>query len=155
MERLVFLVQHGEAKPEAEDPERHLKDIGKEETKLVATLLSKISLKPKVIIHSGKVRARETAEILADALEPENGILEGEGLSPLDDPLLWAKRLENEDGVMIVGHLPHLSKLASLLVVGNQDIEVVKFRYSSCLVLTREDKFRIRLFITPEIVRMI
>lgn len=151
MSKLIFLVQHGEAKSEAEDPERHLKEVGKEETRRVASILSRMSLKPSIIIHSGKARAKETAEILAEVLKPEKGIIEGDNLAPLDDPSIWAKRLESEEGVMIVGHLPHLSKLTSLLLVGNQDVEIVKFRYSSCLVIAREDKFRISLFITPEV----
>ncbi|MEN2998799.1 MAG: phosphohistidine phosphatase SixA [Brevinematia bacterium] len=151
MERVIFLVQHGEAKSESEDPERHLNEVGKEETRKVGILLSKTPLRPSLIVHSGKARAKETAEILAELLKPERGVVEGENLSPLDDPLTWAKRLENEDKIMIVGHLPYLSKLTSLLLVGDQNVEVVKFRYSSCLVLAKEDKFRIKLFVTPEV----
>ncbi|MCX8028412.1 MAG: hypothetical protein N2712_00245 [Brevinematales bacterium] len=40
-------------------------------------------------------------------------------MSLLDDPPSWAKRLEIEDKIIIVGHLPYLSKLASLLIVGS------------------------------------
>ncbi|MCS7298774.1 MAG: phosphohistidine phosphatase SixA [Spirochaetia bacterium] len=149
--RLIFLVQHGEAKSEDEDPERHLKDIGKEKTRKVADILYGMSLRPRVIVHSGKARARETAEIMAEVLKPEKGIVEEKGLSPLDDPSSWARRLESEQGVMIVGHLPYLSKLTSLLLIGNQDVEIVKFTYSSCLVIVKEEKFRISLFITPEV----
>jgi len=51
---------------------------------------------------------------------------------------------------MLVGHLPHLSKLTSLLLINDENREIVKFRYSSCLILSREEKnFYIKLFITP------
>ncbi|MEO0263154.1 MAG: phosphohistidine phosphatase SixA [candidate division WOR-3 bacterium] len=153
MENIFFLVQHGEAKPEIEDPERHLTDKGKEESEKVANFLLKINLKPDIIIHSGKIRAKETAEIFSKILNPEKGVIQGENLSPLDDPEFWAKRLKIEkDKIMLVGHLPHLSKLTSLLLINNKNKEIIKFRYSSCLIISREDEnFYIKLFITPEI----
>ncbi|MEN3046965.1 MAG: phosphohistidine phosphatase SixA [Candidatus Hydrothermales bacterium] len=155
MERLFFLVQHGEAKSEIEDPERHLTEKGKEESKKVAEFLLNINLKPDLIIHSEKVRARETAEIFSKILNPPKEIIQGENLLPLDSPVFWAERLrEEESNIMLVGHLPHLSKLTSLLIVNNQDKEIIKFRYSSCLILLREEKkFYVKLFITPEIAR--
>ncbi|MEN3044841.1 MAG: phosphohistidine phosphatase SixA [Candidatus Hydrothermales bacterium] len=155
MEKLFFLVQHGEAKSEAEDPERHLTEKGKEESKKVAELLLKTNLKPDLIIHSEKVRAKETAEIFFKILNPQKGIIQGENLLPLDSPQFWAKKLkEEENNIMLVGHLPHLSKLTSLLIINDEDKEILKFRYSSCLILLREEKkFYIKLFITPEIAR--
>ncbi len=147
----IFLVQHGEAKSDTEDPERHLKDKGKEESKRVAEFLLRINLKPDIIIHSGKVRARETAEIFAKILNPPQGVIQGENLSPLDSPKFWAEKLKEEEGIMLVGHLPHLSKLTSLLLVNDENEEIVKFRYSSCLVLLKErERFYIKAFILPE-----
>lgn len=153
METLFFLVQHGEAKSETEDPERHLKDKGKEESEKVANFLLKKNLIPDIIIHSSKIRAKETALIFAEILNPIKGVIQGENLSPLDNPEYWVKRLKiEENNIMIVGHLPHLSKLTSLLLVNDENKEIVKFKYSSCLILSREEeKFYIKLFITPEI----
>lgn len=153
MERLFFLVQHGEAKSEVEDPERHLTCKGKEESKKVAKFLLKTNLKVDIIIHSPKIRAKETALIFADILNPPRGVIQGENLSPLDSPEFWAEKLKvEENNIMLVGHLPHLSKLVSFLLTKDENKEIVKFRYSSCLVLLREEKnFYIKIFITPEI----
>jgi len=55
---------------------------------------------------------------------------------------------------MIVGHLPHLSRLTSLLVMGNPNIRIVEFRYSSVLKLTRTNEgWVISWFITPGLVQ--
>lgn len=154
MEVLFYIVQHGEAKSKEEDPERHLTEKGKEETRKVAEYLSKKGIKPYLIVHSGKTRAKETAEIFAEYLKPEKGVIEGKNLSPLDSPSYWAKELKKENlSLMLVGHLPHLSELVSLLTAHNSEIEIIKFRYSSCIALSRENGiFRIKWFIIPEII---
>ena len=62
------------------------------------------------------------------------------GLSPNDDVTLVAASLPGEQGsIMLVGHLPHLSRLVSLLVTGNPEINVVRFRNAGivCLAQTR------------------
>lgn len=154
METLFYLIQHGEAKSKEEDPERHLTEKGKEESKKVAKFLSEKGIKTDVIIHSGKTRAEETAKIYAEYLKPDKGILKGENLSPLDDPSFWAEKLKKEnDSIMLVGHLPHLSKLLSLLITGNPEKEILKFRYSGCVAVLRENEnFKIKWFIIPEII---
>jgi phosphohistidine phosphatase len=76
-----------------------------------------------------------------------------DGLNPNDDPTIWLKRLEEIDNIMLVGHLPHLSKLTSLLIFGSQEVETVKFRYSAPLCLVRQEKnWSIIWYITPEII---
>lgn len=153
METIFYLVQHGEAKSKEEDPERHLTEKGIEESKKVAYHLSEKRVKPDIIIHSGKTRAKQTAEIYAEYLKPEKGVLKGENLAPLDDPTIWADKLKKEHtSVMLVGHLPHLSKLLSLLLTGNSEAEIAKFKYSCCVAISREENFKIKWFITPEIV---
>ncbi len=148
----IFLVQHGEAYNEAEDPERRLTRRGVEETRAVAGHLAKVGVKVEAIYHSGKKRAEQTASIFAEFLGPARGIFQVEGLNPLDDPSYWAGRLTGMDGVMLVGHLPHLGRLASLLVVGDPDKAVVKFRYSAVLCLAREGStWHVKWYLTPEL----
>ena len=64
----LYLVQHGEAKSEKEDPDRSLTDRGTAEIRAVAEAAKRAGLKPAQIYHSGKTRAQQTADILADAL---------------------------------------------------------------------------------------
>lgn len=146
----VYLVQHGKAYDESVDPERSLTPEGLEETRRVARLLAKIGARPAKIYHSGKKRARQTAEVLGQALGAP--VEEAPGLGPNDDPAPWRDALNRAaEDVMIVGHLPHLSRLASALLVGDPAKEVVRFRYSAVLKLERAEAWRIAWLITPDL----
>ncbi|HDD66024.1 MAG TPA: phosphohistidine phosphatase SixA, partial [Nitrososphaeria archaeon] len=60
----VYLVQHGEAKREEEDPARPLTEEGKREVEDVARFLAELGVRVDRILHSGKLRAAQTANIL-------------------------------------------------------------------------------------------
>ena len=152
----VYLVQHAQAKSEQEDPERPLSEKGWSDIKKVAAFVAKKgNISVKDIFHSGKTRAQQTAEVLAEQLNPSMGISETDGLKPLDDPSTWADRLaaKTED-IMLVGHLPHLSKLAALLLCQDAEKEVVEFRMGGIVCLGREESgsWSIRWMITPNIL---
>jgi phosphohistidine phosphatase len=135
----LYLVQHGPAKAEDEDPERPLTDQGLADVGRVARLaVERLGVRPARVVHSGKTRAHQTAAVWAGLLgvEPEPG----EDLAPKDDPAAWAERLGGEAGdIMLVGHLPHLARLAALLVTGDSDRPVVEFRPGGLVVLDRTD----------------
>jgi phosphohistidine phosphatase len=107
-------------------------------------------------LHSGKVRARETAAIMASRLHPKLELRESPGLDPLDDPTSMANQIrETKEDLLITGHMPHLGKLLSLLVVGNQSIPVVNFQQASvvCLEKDETDRWSIVWALVPEIMR--
>ena len=80
------------------------------------------------IYHSGILRAKETAEILAKYLMPPSGVKAIAGLLPEDDPLAGKAELEAAtDPIMLVGHLPYMSRLAALLVRGDREATVINF----------------------------
>jgi phosphohistidine phosphatase len=149
----LYLVQHGEAKPEAEDPERPLTAQGEEEVRGVARAAKRLDIQPSKVYHSGKRRARETAEIIANALKlPAES---AQGLNPLDDVREWAERVSRETkDLMIVGHLPFLEKLTSLLLCDNENARLVLFHYGGIVRLDRkEDRgWAVRWILTPEMV---
>ncbi len=147
----IYLVQHGKAYTKEEDPERRLTEEGVKETEKIAKYLYEVGVKPRKIFHSGKKRAQMTAEILAKYLEVED-VEETEGINPLDEPDIIIEKLKDiEYDVMIVGHLPHLSKLTSRLV--NTEDEIVKFRYSGVLSLRKTDEgYKIEWYITPDLI---
>jgi phosphohistidine phosphatase len=71
----------------------------------------------------------QTARILADRLKPQRGFTEIDGLAPLDDPEVWASRLGSiAEDTMLVGHLPHLAKLACNLLCGNSEKMCIDFK---------------------------
>lgn len=149
----VYLVQHAEAKSEEEDPRRPLTEKGKEEARRVAALLARAGAHVERIVHSGKLRAQQTAEIFAEALKPPKGVEHADALEPLADPRVWAERLAKADeDLMIVGHLPHLSKLAGLLLAGSERAEPVKFRKGGAVCLERGEggKWTLTWAVWPE-----
>jgi len=150
----LFLVQHGEAKSKEEDPERPLTDRGKEEVKKVASFLAQVGLKVNQIRHSGKKRAEETAHILSDQILPTSGVMAIQGLAPNDNVTSVAEVLQLESKpVMLVGHLPFMSRLASLLLAGDEEKSVVRFRMGGCICLKRENgDWSLQWAVTPELL---
>lgn len=138
----VYLVQHGQAKLEVEDPERPLTEKGKADVQTVAQYIARLGIKISCILHSGRLRARQTAQILAQYLLPPKGVIEQTGLGPLDNPR-EAKDLilQAEEPLMIVGHLPHLSRLVSLLIVDDPGKEIISFTMGGVVCLGRSDNY--------------
>lgn len=150
----LYLVQHGEAKSEAEDPQRSLTERGQKDVERIAAWASRIGLRVTQIRHSGKWRAEQTATILANYLKPPAGAVAVTGLAPNDDvfPVATALRQETEP-LMLVGHLPFLSRLASLLLVGDQDRPLVRFRMGGIVCLEREhDQWSVAWSVPPDLI---
>ena len=149
----VYLVQHGIPKPEEEDPQRPLSDRGVEEVKRMAEHLARAGIRVARVYHSGKLRARETAEILAERLDVER-LEEAQGLKPLDAPALWAERLGNTSSdTMLVGHLPHLQKLSSLLLAGDPEKRIISFRQGGVVCMEKDNEgWAIKWIVNPEII---
>jgi phosphohistidine phosphatase len=133
----LYLVQHGEAKSEEEDPERPLTDRGAGGVRRVADLAREVGgVAVERVVHSGKTRARQSAEIWGQVLRVP--VVEEEGLAPLDDPSVWGTRLaKGEQDLMLVGHLPHLGRLASLLLAGESERPLIAFRQGGLVGLER------------------
>ncbi len=135
----LYLVQHGEAMSEAEDPTRPLTAGGRQEVQRVSAVAARLGLRPAAIRHSGKRRAAETAEILAAALGVREHVVAVTGMAPNDDVRPIAATLDTApQPLMLVGHLPFLSRLASLLLVGDPERTLVRFRMGGILCLSRD-----------------
>ncbi|MBW1990743.1 MAG: phosphohistidine phosphatase SixA [Deltaproteobacteria bacterium] len=149
----LYLVQHAEAKSEAEDPRRDLTDKGRAEVAKVANFLEPLNLNLSRVLHSGKTRAQSTADILAASLKPAGGVAQTDGLAPLDDPQVWADRvLGLAEDTMLVGHLPHLARLASLLLCGDPEKGAVNFKMGGVVCLSRspEGRWGLEWMVVPE-----
>ena len=152
---LIYLVQHADAKREEEAPSRPLSEKGLKDIEKVASYVSKLNIKVHKIFHSSKLRAKQTAEVLSENLKPVIGISGVDGLAPLDDPQIWVERLKNiPDDVILVGHLPHLAKLSSLLLCGNAEGNIVSFKMAGIVCLKRDDAaaWSVQWMLTPEVV---
>lgn len=151
----LYLVQHGEAKKKEEDPARPLSETGLKNIGKTSSYLSGLNVKIDEIFHSGKLRANQTAEVLAEALKPEKGLSKTDGIAPMDDPAIWAERLKGiNNNIILVGHLPHLSKLASLLLCGDADKTIVEFKMAGVVCLRKCDaeEWSLHWMLIPEII---
>jgi phosphohistidine phosphatase len=152
----LYLVQHGEAWSKEHDSERSLSEGGTEAVNDVNNFLEEnCRIEVDTIHHSGKMRALETADILAKSVAAANGMKESEGLAPMDDPSIWANKLKGmHQNVMLVGHLSHLSKLAGLLLTGDAANEPVLFHNGGivCLFRDADNRWMIDWVVIPEIL---
>jgi phosphohistidine phosphatase len=151
----LLLVQHGQAKIEAEDPARSLNVIGIESAEKVAKWLHVSGVEVTEIRHSGKRRAEQTASIFAEHLSPRKGVTATSGLNPMDDVRRVADELREHSGsLMLVGHLPFMSRLTGLLVAGDPECEVVRFRNAGVVCLREyEGHWSVDWVVVPSLVK--
>ncbi len=136
----LYLVQHGEAKSEQQDPSRPLTERGQQDVQRVARAAARMGVAVSTVYHSGKLRAQQTAEILARELRVQAPPSKMDGLAPNDDPgVAWQAVASLGSPAVLAGHLPHLSRLASLLVVGDASRDIIAFRMGGMVCLTRGD----------------
>jgi phosphohistidine phosphatase len=150
----LYLVRHGEAVDEREDPMRPLNPRGRDEVAATARVAGVLGLDVARIVHSGKLRARQTAEIWAAALERKK-IEEYAELEPMADPEHAVAYVnEAHESLMLVGHLPHLSRVLSALVIGDPDKELIAYPTGGVAALARQDgSWRIKWLLTPRLAR--
>jgi phosphohistidine phosphatase len=152
---LLYLVQHAEAKSEAEDPQRDLTEKGKLDIEAVSHHLKRLQVQVRQIYHSGKTRARSTANILGNHLQPPAGVSEAPGLAPMDEPEIWAERIAKMDeDILLVGHLPHLGRLTALLMTGDKEKSVINFQMGGAVRLRKmaAGQWAVDWMIVPEII---
>ena len=130
----LYLMQHGEALSKEKDPSRSLSAKGVDDVRRVSELLRRLNINAEQILHSGKTRALQTAQILKESTASAATVMEAKGLLPMDEPEIWLARLAGMgSNVILVGHLPHLGRLARLLVCGNKEKDVISFE-TGCMV---------------------
>ena len=134
----LLLVQHGKSLPKDKDPAKGLSEEGISEVEHIAGIAKKSGVNVRRIMHSGKKRALQTAEIFASALKPDGGIQEIEGINPLDDVAVFADKIEVGDNLMLVGHLPFMERLTSHLITGSIEKPVFKFQNGGILCMDKD-----------------
>jgi phosphohistidine phosphatase len=150
----LYLVRHGESVAPEIDPNQPLSEKGIKETEAVARLLKQASLEIDEIMHSTKMRAKQTAEILGKALAFELTLIQREGLKPMDPVEPIVSELGTLDrNVMLVGHLPFLEKLLTLLLMGKEGPSPVNLCGSCviCLETNHGQLWQIAWAVSPEL----
>jgi len=134
----LYLVQHGQSLTKEIDPNRALSSEGRKEIVKVAKFASNERIKISTIYHSGKLRASQTAELFSEHLKIDN-IEELNGLSPLDDVKSFVDTFHFTDKSMIIGHLPFMNHLTSLLITGDQNKSVIQFQNAGIICLDQDE----------------
>jgi phosphohistidine phosphatase len=103
-------------------------------------MAQKMDVSVTEIRHSGKTRARQTAGILGNYVEPQKGVREAEGLGPVDDVQPIGDQItQDQQDVMLVGHLPFMERLAGYLLTGDADQKVIDFQNAGIVSLALEE----------------
>ena len=144
-------------------------------TKRIASVLSLIKVvrrcvrSPKDCVHLGVefdlilsspyVRARETAEIVADIFKMKKKIAFSENLIPMGDPELLIPEVNEKysvDSIALVGHEPHLSTLVGVLTTENTKLDITLKKGGVCYLSTddlhHEHRATLEWLLTPGIL---
>jgi phosphohistidine phosphatase len=143
---MIYIMRHGLAEdptPKSDDGVRKLTAKGAEKIRKAAAGMRAIGLAFEMILSSPIPRAMETAEIVANEL--------GGSVKPRATPELTtgsspAKALEAiaklhlPEEVLIVGHEPTLSRLASLLLSGSSESVGIRLKQGGVIALEIPDR---------------
>ena len=149
----LYLVQHGDAVSKDINSERPLSDMGKQDIARLASLIKHAAIRVERVVHSGKLRAQQTAEQLATVMAPGVSLATSEQMHPNDEVknFDWHSLSGGQD-LLLVGHLPFMAKLVSHLLSGAENTLLVAFQPGTmvCLELLQDSSWQINWMIRPE-----
>jgi phosphohistidine phosphatase len=152
---MLYLIQHAKAASKEEDPQRQLTEEGQRDIRRVAEFIAPLNLCVDYLWHSGKKRAEQTAETLAEVIKINKEHAARDGLGPNDDVTVLKDELSvSQLDIMVVGHLPFLAKLASLLLAGSELAGTIAFKNAGVVCLNRDEHnhWQLDWMIIPEIL---
>ena len=126
--KTLLVLRHAKSSwddPALDDHERPLNKRGQRDAPRMGALVREYGLVPDVVISSDALRARLTAEAVAETARYTGEILLDPDLymaGPADILSLLPRVRENADTVMIVGHNPGLEQLVEQLTGERQDL---------------------------------
>ena len=124
----LYLMRHGPYLSKLDDPEEGLSPWGQEVVRKVSRDLKDLGLSPDLVLTSPKKRAKETAAIAAQELGyPLDKILETKLVKSMTPPEETVQYLNGLKGgsILSVGHLPSVRLVASLLLCGNHELDML------------------------------
>ncbi len=150
----LYLVQHGDALAKDVDSDRPLSNVGHAEVGQLAELLTG-HMSVSRVLHSGKTRAQQTAEIFTAIIAGEFPVEAISGIGPNDPVEKFANQLMDwDEDILVIGHLPFMARLVSLLVTGSEDMGVISFTPGSIVYLESIDDghFQVQWMLRPELL---
>ena len=162
----IYLVRHGIAvdigtHDVTRDQDRMLSDEGLRRTRWAALGIKELCGRVPRVISSPLIRAKETAEIMAEVLGSAQTVEVCLELAPAGDLTRLIGQLEfmGPDSVMLVGHMPDLGKLASMLLSGTHHLNI-EFKKGACCFISfpgavRPGQGRLEWLMQPKALRSI
>jgi phosphohistidine phosphatase len=128
----LYIIRHAiavdEGLPEyGDDSQRPLTDKGKKKMRQIAKGLRTLGVDFDLVLSSPYLRAKETAEILADVFKVKEDVALSDNLTPMGDPDLLISEMNEKyraNSVALVGHEPQLTSLIGLLVSENAGMDI-------------------------------
>jgi phosphohistidine phosphatase len=115
----TVLVHHADAVGPEVDPQRPLSSVGLRRAQALAERVHARGFVPEAIWHSGKLRARQTAEPFWRLCNPFAAFKMVRGLSPGDPPeIIRTALLGDSRAILLVSHMPLLPSLLQALTGG-------------------------------------
>lgn len=148
----LYLIQHGLSLPEEKDPDKSLSPEGREQTQKIANFLKEKNINFNLLWHSTKLRATQTAQIILNHISCTE-VQERNDLNPTDPVEKFPEEiLSMSNDLMIVGHLPFLQKLASLLLTRLEKYQFISFKNSGVICFEYSDTWKIVWMIIPDLI---
>ncbi len=137
--------------PKETDPERALSEQGIRDIRILALHMQNMGVQLTNIFHSGKLRAEQSARLIAATLAPELEPLATEGLCPNDDPCVVVGDIEQmTDNILIASHMPFVSRLCSILLTGASDAEFASMPGTLFCLEKTDNKWRLAYMLRPD-----
>ena len=153
----LYCVRHCEANSADVDSLRGLTETGLEDAQKIANHMKQQAVVIPHIIHSGKLRAKQTAEVIFSSVDGDE-LTESPLL--LDDQadinILLEDIVSWQQDTMLVGHMPYMANLVSALVMDIGDnMHLVTYAPGTVVCLKRmsEGRWIIDWVLKPENLR--
>ena len=152
----LYLVQHGDAVAAEVNPQRPLSSTGERDVEALGGILREAGVSVERVLHSGKGRARQTAEALARLLSTHTPPATRSGLAPRDRvSAIVAGIAEWAGDSLLVGHQPFLGRLGSALLTGREKGMHLGFVPGAAVCVTRDEHghWTLSWMLTPGLMR--
>ncbi|HLD16362.1 MAG TPA: phosphohistidine phosphatase SixA [Coxiellaceae bacterium] len=149
-----YCVRHGDTVSTLVDPDRPLSEAGRAGIVRVARSLKKAGIILPHLIHSPKLRAQQTAQIIVDEVGAERTTETKSKLDDTDSAMDWATEINLwEEDTMMIGHLPFISQLISQLLLQDEHKPLISFVPGTvvCLQKSETRRWYIQWTINPDI----
>ena len=147
----LYILQHGEAVAKEIDPERPLSEQGIRDIRILALHMQNMGVQLGNVFHSGKLRAQQSARLVAETISPGIQPLQTEGLNPNDDPTAIIGDIEQmNENILIASHMPFVSRLCSTLLTGTIDAEFASISGTLFCLEKADNKWRLAYMLRPD-----